>query len=339
MKKRFHVTREGIFFFITTFLFLFCAVATGFNLFYIFASFHLSMLILTGVFAGANLTSLEVELPSRFHLWAHQMGELQVKVKNKRRFPLFALNFRLCFQKGQEISFQLPFLAGKGEKVLKVKGKLPRGYYCCQKLVVTSLFPFGILEALREISLEGELWVYPATYALKPRKLEALQLSLSQGGGSEQEFHSLREYTPSDSAKYIHWKASARHQTLLVKKYETGFPARLHLFLQQVPGREEDVLSFGASLAFALFQKRVKIFLHLLDTKGREFDFFSSSSSSLHRLFSFFAEIEWKAGQREPRVEGVSLGVGKREHLAFVSFFFSPYVISTWLDYRQPICF
>jgi len=75
----------------------------------------------------------------------------------------------------------------------------------------------------------------------------------------------VREYSPHDSLRYIHWKASARHQNLQVKVFEPTTTLKIALFIAVdsfQSGDENDFelgVSAAASLANYIIQKRSQV--------------------------------------------------------------------------------
>ena len=67
----------------------------------------------------------------------------------------------------------------------------------------------------------------------------------------------VRDYNPGDSLRHIHWKASARHQSLQVKVFEPTTTLKVALFLavdsfQQDGGQNEEDFETGISVAASI---------------------------------------------------------------------------------------
>ena len=77
----------------------------------------------------------------------------------------------------------------------------------------------------------------------------------------------VRDYSPRDSRRHIHWKASARRQELQVKVFEPTTTFKVAIFLavdtfRQVPGDNEDLelgISTAASIANYLIDKHSSV--------------------------------------------------------------------------------
>jgi len=93
--------------------------------------------------------------------------------------------------------------------------------------------PFGL--AIRRFTAPspGQLVVYPKVVPIPPappspasERRSVSDLPEFQGGRSE-EFHALRQYVPGDDIRRINWRASARHDELIVREDES--PSQNHL--------------------------------------------------------------------------------------------------------------
>ncbi len=97
-----------------------------------------------------------------------------------------------------------------------------RGIHRFDPLKATSHAPFGIFARQGTITADAALLVYPEVRPL--RRLELLdrrqtlqQLRARAGHGSE--IIGTRPYRPGDSPRHIHWRSSARQQSLISKEF------------------------------------------------------------------------------------------------------------------------
>jgi len=106
----------------------------------------------------------------------------------------------------------------------RVQVELPapqRGWRTFGRMRLWSEYPFGLFHVWSWLNPEFGALVYP--------RLEANAPALPVSGGdaetfplrrSGDEFATLRNYHPTDPKRSVAWKASARHDTLLVKEFE-----------------------------------------------------------------------------------------------------------------------
>jgi len=111
-----------------------------------------------------------------------------------------------------------------------------RGAYRQDAFRIVTRFPFGFLQKARRVEVQTEALVYPS---VEPTHgfleiLPALQGALeSQSKGRGQDLYALRGYIPTDSARHVHWKASARSGSLLVREFTREEDCRVLLVLDQ----------------------------------------------------------------------------------------------------------
>ena len=139
-----------------------------------------------------------------------------------------------------------------------------RGLLRVELVGVGSLFPFGFLkkEIGTELWAEAVVWPAPVEYrrnaVLSPRRPAGGERVARAGTAGD--LHALRRYAPGDSHRLIHWKASARTQTLLVRQFAAESAEGYALWLRTDAGvwtrpeQFELLVSFCATLAEDLFR-------------------------------------------------------------------------------------
>jgi uncharacterized protein (DUF58 family) len=141
------------------------------------------------------------------------------------------LRIQLLFRAEGRPRHSLCLRAAGGETVfdldageVRVPFELPaprRGLLRPGRMRLSSEFPYGLFQVWS--------WLHPDFGALIYPRLETDAPPLPQGGadaqttpvrGSGDELATLRDYRPTDPLRSIAWKASAHHDTLLVKEFE-----------------------------------------------------------------------------------------------------------------------
>jgi len=96
-----------------------------------------------------------------------------------------------------------------------------RGWCRVGRLRLYSEYPFGLFQVWSWLNPEFAALVYPRIEIGAPPLPHAddaaAEVATKRSG---EEFSMLRDYHPSDPRRSIAWKASARHDTLLVKEFE-----------------------------------------------------------------------------------------------------------------------
>ncbi len=153
-----------------------------------------------------------------------------------------------------------------------------RGYYSLGPVMVTSGDIFGFYPRSVPQPLIDHVIVYPRIFQLAQLGLPSLY-PLGETKAERRIFADptrtigVRDYSPHDSLRYIHWKASARHQKLQVKVFEPTTTLKVALFLavdsfQQNEGvnAEPDFelgISTVASIANYVVQQRSPVGLYV----------------------------------------------------------------------------
>jgi uncharacterized protein (DUF58 family) len=102
-----------------------------------------------------------------------------------------------------------------------------RGRYRVGPLKITTRFPFGLFRGTVTVDRVDTLTVYPRvgrlTAAWRSRHRESHEGTQRRKQGHARmsgDFYGVREWQSGDSRRWIHWRSSARHQTLVVRQFE-----------------------------------------------------------------------------------------------------------------------
>lgn len=137
-----------------------------------------------------------------------------------------------------------------------------RGYYQLGPLTVTSGDIFGFYPRTSVESVIDHIIVYPRIFNLPHLSIPSLY-PLGEAKSDKRIFEDpsrtigVREYSPGDTLRRIHWKASARHQQLQVKIFEPTTTLKAAIFLAidsfQYQGKwDYDSMELGISTAASL---------------------------------------------------------------------------------------
>jgi uncharacterized protein (DUF58 family) len=188
------------------------------------------------------------------------------------RIPDYTLRRKAEPEKPPEI-FEKPvyftFVPAESTAEVQVELTFPRrGKYAQDSFFVATRFPFSFLMKSRRVRMERELLVYPALLESNDF-LDVLPLiageftSAVRGRGSE--LYRVREHTPEDPARFVHWKATAKTGALKVREFAREDERRLRIvFDNPAPGvvaeaDYEHAVSKAASLAWYFAGEKVEL--------------------------------------------------------------------------------
>jgi uncharacterized protein (DUF58 family) len=196
------------------------------------------------------------------HIFAGQQVRAAVELHNEKlTLPSFSLRVEAVTGKGSpaaallETPVYFAYLAKQERVHQSVPMTFPRrGVYRQDAFRIVTRFPFGFLQKAHRLSLKTEAFVYPS---VEPTQefleilpgLEGALESPSKGRG--QDLHALRDYVPTDSARHVHWKASARLGTLMVREFAREDDCRVLLVLDPYASVTKNQLTASAQLEAA----------------------------------------------------------------------------------------
>jgi uncharacterized protein (DUF58 family) len=267
------------------------------NILFITLSLLLACLILSGVLSWINLRAVQWRLRLAPPLRAGHDAVVALELRNGKRFlPTYGLGFEFGAQfvgvaadqraestiTGRNLDVRAvlaqadarqmtgrvglttrldPRGEGRVEWVFKPER---RGRLRVDLVSVGSLFPFGFLrkDFGAELSAETVVWPAPVEY----RRHATGAARRAAGGervpraGTGGDLLALRRYTSGDSHRLIHWKASARTRTLLVRQFAAETAEGYAMWLRtdagvwSPGGQFELLISFAATLAEDLYR-------------------------------------------------------------------------------------
>lgn len=113
---------------------------------------------------------------------------------------------------------------------------IKRGLLPLERVIISSCFPLGLFRAWSYIHLKEQCVVYPKPAGVDqfPAPVAAQQQGQEGAQSGANDFAGFRQYHPGDSIRNIAWKALAREQPLLVKRFSGDGSHTLMLAWQDV---------------------------------------------------------------------------------------------------------
>jgi uncharacterized protein (DUF58 family) len=245
------------------------ALNTGNNLLFLILASMIALILMSGILSTIVLSGMQMSLELPEEIFAGESVRARMELRNgKQSLPSFSLRIEAIQPKDSAHAavLETPVYFPYVPRDERVQQWMPlvfprRGVYRQEAFRIATRFPFGFLEKARRVDLAKEVLVYPSVAATQDflAVLPALQGSIeSLKKGRGHDLHALREYRPTDSARYVHWKASARMGTLLVREFSREDDRRVLLVfdpslpadLPEAAAKFERAVALCASIAW-----------------------------------------------------------------------------------------
>ena len=241
-KMEYKVTRAGWFYIVGIILISLAALNTGNNLLFLILASLIAIILMSGILSSITLSGVAMRLQLPEHIFAGQPIRASIELENEKlTLPSFSLRVEAVTAKNSPAAALLekpayfPYLAKRGRVHQTVPISFPaRGVYRQDAFRIVTRFPFGFLQKVHRLEMRTEALVYPSVeptrefFEILPGLQGAME-SLVKGRG--QDLYALRDYMPTDSARHVHWKASARLGSLMVREFTREDDTRVLLVL------------------------------------------------------------------------------------------------------------
>jgi uncharacterized protein (DUF58 family) len=241
----YRLTREGIIYLGAVFILVLAAVNTGNNLLFMILACTLAGILISGILSRVVLTGVDLKFDMPEHIFAEQPVLAELELRNeKQAWPSFSL---LVVGETKKSAAQVltrpvyfPYIPRQSAARQKVELTFPRrGIYCQDAFGIRTRFPFGFFEKTRTVDSNIEITIYPRVqpadqfYEVLPL-LSGEMASYFRGRGHE--LHSLRNYQPNDSARFVDWKVTAKTGRVMVREFAREDERRVMLVLDPFIG-------------------------------------------------------------------------------------------------------
>lgn len=229
-KIEFKITKAGWIYIGGTLLVALAALNTGNNLLFLILACLVSVILMSGILSSVSLAGVALRLDLPEHVFAEQPVRAIVEIENEKlTVPSFSLRVEAVIPKNAPPSaiLQTPIYFPYIPKQEVARQGIPvtfsrRGMHLQDAFRIATRFPFGFLQKARVLPLKKQVLVYPsviptADFAEILPGIEGSLESMSKGVGED--LYALRDYVPTDSARHVHWKASARSGSLKVREF------------------------------------------------------------------------------------------------------------------------
>jgi uncharacterized protein (DUF58 family) len=313
---------------LTTVLFLAAAgtVANGWQMFFM-AAIVLALPVASLAVGWLALRGLHArrELPSP--AWAGDVVPFRLAVLAEGKWPrLFlqadeALPRWLKRADARPVTFDLP---ASGETRVEYDVELlKRGVYSLSTLSLSSLDPLGLFRFRKSITAPGELVVYPVPEDVAGFDLSGAErfgnrdLPYASARGSGIDLDGVREYTPGDPLRRMHWKTVARTGELHVIEFEEARALSVVIALDTFRGGDagqapdssfEYLVRLAASVAQSSVRSGATVRLVCADSTGLD-GIAGRGTEHLLSVYAALARVEPTSEERLSNRLSARLGV------------------------------
>ena len=250
-RVEYRISRAGWLYFGATLLVALAALNTGNNLLFLILACLVSVILMSGILSSISLAGVELRIDLPEHIFAGQTVRAAVELINgKLTLPSFSLRVEAVVARSAPAAavLETPVFFPHLPRQQRMKQSVPvtflqRGLHVQDSFRIVTRFPFGFLQKSRRLTVKSEALVYPDVESNSELSeifpgIEGSIESYSKGRGHD--LHSLRQYVPTDSASHVHWKASARAGSLMVREFAREDDCRVLLVLDPHPFDSSD---------------------------------------------------------------------------------------------------
>jgi len=294
--------------------------------FFVIGKYAFIILIISTIFDFINLffggeIVAERVLPEK--LSNGDQNAIVITYSNSYSIPVFLKIIDELPEQFQEKNFEQHISLDKGQKISKRYSLRPvkRGVYEFGKLNVFITSPLRLAMVRRQFSKNKNVKVYPSFIQMRKYELIALANKAHLGVkkirrlGHTMEFEQIKEYNKGDDYRTINWKATAKHNKLMVNQYQDEKSQSIYSIIDmgrtmQMPFNEMTLLDYAinSTLAFSniaikkkdkaglmTFEKNIQNFIKPENKKNHLQDIFESlygittefNESDFERLYTF----------------------------------------------------
>lgn len=317
--SHYHVTREGWMYFAAVTVVVFAAINTANNLLYMVLSALLAVLLLSGFLSALNFRFLRISVRTPSHCFASEPFPISIQAQNEKRvFPSFSIHFKPAENSAFRFStFYVPVVRGLRNTSQTGQAMLvKRGRYTIRGVKASSRYPFGFFLKDRNYRVEAECICYPE---IIPQ--ERMNISVMDLQGSNQRFerglghdlYMIRDYIPSDSARHVHWKASAKTSILKTREYSAEESRWIILAFDRFghPGdaeKFEQLVSYTASLAYHLINDGIEVAFVSDDWRSMQ----GHPQALLESILQYLALVQMSGSSELPPASAGALNLSLR---------------------------
>lgn len=217
-------TREGFVLSIVLLTMLLGAINYNNNMAYMLTFLLGSVLMLGILHTYRNIAGLVISAGIPSPVFAGESAEFPLIIDNRNGIARTSVMLVCKTAKSRRIT-SIPVItdvpADHWHHICISKPDSKRGVMLLGRIVFSCKYPFGLFRAWSNIDIDRSCVIYPKPYGLKQLPDPVITNDQGQSGSKSglDDFAGFRHYHPGDSIRNIAWKALAREQPLLVKRF------------------------------------------------------------------------------------------------------------------------
>lgn len=280
----------------------FAAWHSGTNLLYLIFASLFAFFIVHGNLLWVNLRQINVQRKMPRYAVAEANTLIEISLSNHKRF-FDSFGIVVSWEDvGVSSKLFFPHIERSSPSTRFVNIVFPkRGFYKTEGIRIISRYPFLFEERSIFKKDAHEFLVFPPVYEITPNLLHSLPTGFgdneSARRGTGTELYGIRQYSPGEHARHIHWKSTARSQKVMIMEYYKDEKPQISLVLNNIvptPAQEslkdefEKAVIITASLASYYIDKEYEVNLVTGDKKISVFD----TAEPLTEILKHLARIQ-----------------------------------------------
>ena len=244
----------------------------------IFFIFFISIFV-----SNQNLNHLTINALDNYYIEANKNEAIDIQIVNHANEK--KLNIDLDYKNSnlKELNFS------KKLNQLKLYDQYSdRGIFSISRIILKSIYPFGIIRTKRYFDTKSKIVVYPKK--LQPNIDMLNEFNINLKGHANDEFEGIEDYKNGDSFSKIVWKKSIIKNKKYIKKFEE--PKKENKLILNLDNYKEinfeDLLSYVSYIVDYYYTNKIQ-----LTIKHRDNTFYlNQSQNSYHQILKYLANVK-----------------------------------------------
>ena len=244
----------------------------------IFFIFFISIFV-----SNQNLNHLTINALDNYYIEANKNEAIDIQIVNHVNEK--KLNIDLDYKNSNLKELNFP----KKLNQLKLYDQYSeRGIFSISRVILKSIYPFGIIRTKRYFDAKSKIVVYPKK--LKPNIDMLNEFNINLKGHANDEFEGIEDYKNGDSFSKIAWKKSIIKNKKYIKKFEE--PKKENKLILNLDNYKEinfeDLLSYVSYIVDYYYKNKIQ-----LTIKHRDNTFYlNQSQNSYHQILKYLANVK-----------------------------------------------